>query len=97
MRQNEYLWSKGLIKKLNISFILLNLFCYKAHILYEGTSHRYPSASTKLKVICRGQGKIPRSHLKKKGSFGGISVSQTCLVLSDKVENIVGKEENTGS
>ena len=30
---------------------------YKAHIWYEGTSHRYTSPGTKVKVIiCKGQG-----------------------------------------
>ena len=47
---------------------------------YKGTSHRYTSAGTKVKVICKGQGQISRSHFPKNDRFGGISVSQTCLV-----------------
>ena len=29
-----------------------------AHIWYEGISHQYASAGTKVKVICKGQGQI---------------------------------------
>ena len=28
------------------------------HIWYEGISHQYASAGTKVKVICKGQGQI---------------------------------------
>ena len=66
--------------KLNIFPLLLNSFSYKAHIWYEGTSHRYTSG-TKVKVICRGQGQISGSCFSKDMCFGGISVSQTHLVL----------------
>ena len=52
-----------------------------AHIWSEGTSHRYTSPSTKLKVICKDQDQISGSRFSKDGCFGGISVSQTHLVL----------------
>ena len=61
--------------------LLLNLFSYKAHIWYEGTSHRYTSPGTKVKVICKGQGQISESCFSKDGCFGGISVSQTHLAF----------------
>ena len=48
----------NLMWKLNIFQLLLNLFTYKAHIWYEGVSHQYASAGTKVKVICKGQGQI---------------------------------------
>ena len=51
-----------------------------AHILFEGTSHRYTSPGTKVKVICKGQGQISGSCFSKDGCFRGISVSQTHLV-----------------
>ena len=44
--------------KLIIFLLLLNLFTYKAHIWYEGTSHQYASTGTKVKVICKGQGQM---------------------------------------
>ena len=44
--------------KLNIFPLLINKFSYKAQILYEGISHQYASAGTKVKVICKGQGQI---------------------------------------
>ena len=47
---------------------------------YEGTSHRYTSPSTKVKVICKGQGQILGSCFSKDGCFRGITVSQTQLV-----------------
>ena len=53
---------QNLTKKLNISLLLLNLFTYKAHIWYEDTCHQYTFAGTKVKVICKGQGQISRSH-----------------------------------
>ena len=49
----------------------------KAHIWYEGTSHRYTTPGTKVKVICKGQGKKSGSSFSKDGCFEGISVSQT--------------------
>ena len=52
-----------------------------AHIWYEGTSHRYTSPGTKIKVICKGQGQISGSCFSTDGCFGGISVSQTHLVI----------------
>ena len=51
------------------------------HIWYEGTSHRYTSPGTKVKVICKGQGQISGSCVLKDGCFGGISPSKTHLVL----------------
>ena len=51
--------------------------------MYEGTSHRYTSLGTKVKVICKGQGQISGSCFSKDGCFGGISVSQTHLVIPD--------------
>ena len=67
-------------KKLNISLLLLNLFSCKAHIWYEGTSHRYTSAGTKVKVLCEGGGQISRSHFSRNGCLKGISVPWTHLV-----------------
>ena len=56
---------------------------YKAHIWYEGTSHRYTSPGTKVKVICKGHGQISGSCFSKDGcGGGGIPVSQTHLVFS---------------
>ena len=60
--------------------------------LIKGTSHRYISAGTKVKVICKGQGQISRLHFfkkkkKKNGCFGGISVSQTHLITSFVFQN----------
>ena len=54
-----------------------------AHVWYEDTSHRYTSPGTKVKVICKGQGQsqISGSCFSKDGCFGGISVSQTHLVV----------------
>ena len=54
---------------------------YKAHIWYEGISHQYASAGTKVKVICTGQGQIQRLHFSKNGRFGGICVSETHVVF----------------
>ena len=34
------------------------MITYKAHIWYEGTSHQYTSAVTKVKVICKYKGYI---------------------------------------
>ena len=68
--------------KLNIFPLLLNKFSYKAHIWYEGTSHRFTSPGTKFKVICRDQGQISGSCFSKDGCFRGISVSQTHLVFN---------------
>ena len=65
------------LHKLNIFPLLLNSFSYKAHIWYEGTSHRYTSPG--VKVICKGQGQISGSCFSKDGCFRGISVSQTHL------------------
>ena len=53
-------------------------FSYKAHIWYEGTSHRYISPGN----ICKGQGQISGSCFSKDGCFGGISISQTHLFFS---------------
>ena len=44
---------------------------YKAHIWYEGTSHRYTLGGTKVKAICQGQGQNLRTHFPRNGSFGG--------------------------
>ena len=42
-----------------LSFVLLlNQYTYKAHIWYEGISHQYASAGTKVKVIWKGQAQI---------------------------------------
>ena len=65
--------------KLYIFPFLLNYFSYKAHIWYEGTSHRYTSPGTKVKIIYKGQGQISGSCFSKDGCFGDISVSQTHL------------------
>ena len=54
---------------------------YKAHIWYEGISHQYASAGTKVIVICIGQGQIQRLHFSKNGRFGGICVSETHVVF----------------
>ena len=54
----------------NISLLLLNEFSFKAHIKYEGTSHRYTSGDTMVKVICKGQGQILRSHFQKMAILG---------------------------
>ena len=51
----------------------------KAHLIDNAC------AFTKVKVICKGQGQISRSHFSKNGSFGGISVLQTHLVSSTNV------------
>ena len=53
---------------------------------FEGTSHRYTSPGTKVKVICKGQDQIHvlGSCFSKDGCFRDISLSQTHLVLSDK-------------
>ena len=46
----------------------------------EDISHQYASASTKVKVICKGQGQVYMLHLSKNGRFRGIHASQTHLV-----------------
>ena len=56
-RKNQGLFWKGL----------------KAHIWYEGTSHRYTSPGTKVKVICKGQGQIS-GHVSQKMGVSGASV-----------------------
>ena len=55
--------------KLNIFPLLLNQFTYKAHIWYEGISHQYASAGTKVKVIFKGQGHLYRSRSNIKVTF----------------------------
>ena len=55
---------------------------------YEGTSRRYTSPGTKVKVICKGQGQILRSCFSKDRCFGSISVSQTHLVFSENAFNM---------
>ena len=59
----------NLTGKLSIFPLLLNLFSYKAHIWYKGTSHRYTSPGTKVKVICKGQGQISGPCFSKDGCF----------------------------
>ena len=49
---------------------------------YEGTSHRYTSPGTMVKVICNGQGHISGS------CFGGVSVSKTHLVQFSHLLNL---------
>ena len=49
---------KNLTCKQTIFLLLLNFVSYKAHILYEGTSHEYTSTGTKVTFIWQGQGQI---------------------------------------
>ena len=92
--------------RLNIFLLLLYLFSYKVHIWYQGTSHRYTSVVTKVKVICQGQGQILWSHFPKQWLFSGalvfhkqslLTLSQTSPVFSRlqcrSFENTVGKEK----
>ena len=49
------------------------LINYKAHIWYEGTSHRYTSPGTKVKVISKGQVKY-QGHISQKMGVSGAFV-----------------------
>ena len=46
-------------------------------IRYEGISHQFASAGTKVKVICKGQGQIYRLHFSKTAVSGAFVSSQT--------------------
>ena len=62
-----------------------------AHIWYGGTSHRYTSPGSKVKVICKGQGQISGSYFSKNWCFWGIRVSQTHLVFTNNQLYILSK------
>ena len=44
--------------KFSIFLLFLNYLSCKAHIWYEGTSHRYTSAGTMIKVLGQGQNQL---------------------------------------
>ena len=45
--------------------------------VFEGTSHLYTSAGTKVKVICKGQSRVSRSHFSKTGYLGALCFTNT--------------------
>ena len=47
---------------------------------YEGTSRRYTSG-TKVKVICKGQGQITRSHFCNFGKVLSVTVAKNCVCM----------------
>ena len=61
----------------------------KAHLIHKHL------LGTKFKVTCQGQDQISRSHFRKNGCFGGISVSQTHLVNLSKLIVIIIVDENS--
>ena len=60
------------------------IYCFTVSVclsVFEGTSHRYTSAGTKVKVICKGQSRVSRSHFSKNWLSWGHYVSQTHLIV----------------